>query len=52
MYLVAISLYIFTIGFMIDVFEMGKNGIMLMLTISALIMILIGWYLSSTSNSD
>ena len=29
MYLISISLYIFTTGFVIDVFDMGKNGILL-----------------------
>jgi len=49
MYLVSISLYIFTIGFIVDVFDMGKNGILIILAISAAIMILIGWYLSTNS---
>lgn len=46
MYLISISLYIFTIGFTIDVFNIPKNGILGLLALSALIMIGTGYYLS------
>ena len=52
MYLVSICLYIFTAGFMIDVFDMGKNGILGVLAFSALIMILLGFYLSVSSKKE
>ncbi|MEK6974637.1 MAG: hypothetical protein AABW41_05375 [Nanoarchaeota archaeon] len=45
-YMISVSLYIFTVGFVIDIFELKKNGVLLILFASALIMILLGWYLS------
>lgn len=45
-YLVSVSLYIFTVCFVIDVFDIGKNGILLILAFSALLMILLGFYIS------
>lgn len=46
MYLVSVCLYIFTVGFVIDVFDLSKNWILLILAFSALIMIGLGFYLS------
>jgi hypothetical protein len=46
MYLVAISTYIFTIGFVIDAFDFGKNAILLTLAFSAIVFILLGFYFS------
>ena len=46
MYLITVSLYIFTVGFIIDVFELSKNGILLALAFSAIVMIGLGFYLS------
>ncbi len=46
MYLISISLYIFTIGFVIDKFDFTKNGILGLLAFSALAMIGVGVYLS------
>jgi CDP-diglyceride synthetase len=46
MYLISVSLYIFTVAFIIDVFELSKNGILLTLAFSALVMIGLGIYLS------
>ena len=46
MYLISISLYIFTVGFVIDVFDLTKNWILLILAFSAFLMISIGTYLS------
>jgi len=45
-YLVSVSLYIFTAGFMVDVFEFGKLGILTTLVASALIFMVLGFYLS------
>ncbi len=45
-YLISILLYIFTLGFVIDVFNLSKNTILLLLALSALIMMSIGGYLS------
>ena len=47
MYLIAISFYIFSVGFVIDVFDLKKNGILITLAISSIIMIGIGYYLST-----
>ncbi len=44
MYLVSISTYIFTIGFIIDAFDFGKNLILLVLALSAIIFIALGFY--------
>ena len=49
MYLVSIATYIFTIGFTIDILNLGKNGVLLLLAFSALIFILLGLYFSHKS---
>ncbi|HLC31676.1 MAG TPA: hypothetical protein VJK51_03335 [Candidatus Nanoarchaeia archaeon] len=46
MYLISVSTYIFTVGFVIDAFDMEQNGILLMLALSAVIFILLGMYFS------
>lgn len=46
MYLVSVCLYIFTVGFVIDVFHFSKNKILLILAFSAIVMIGLGFYLS------
>jgi len=46
MYSVSISLYVFTVGFVIDVFDFSKNATLGMLALSSIIMILAGLYLS------
>ncbi|TAL51520.1 MAG: hypothetical protein EPN86_06500 [Nanoarchaeota archaeon] len=46
MYLISVALYIFTVGFVIDVFSLNKNAILLLLAISAAIMIFLGYYIS------
>ena len=51
MYLISISLYIFTVGFVIDVFDLSKNWILLILGFSSLIMIGLGLYLSKKFKS-
>jgi len=47
MYLVSIATYIFTVGFVIDAFDIGKNGVLLLLALSAVIFILLGFYFST-----
>ena len=47
MYLICVSLYIFTVGFMIDVFNFSTNETLLTLAFSAVLMIVAGIYLSS-----
>jgi len=47
MYLISVCLYIFTVGFVIDAFDLSKNGILLTLAFSALVMIGLGFYLSN-----
>lgn len=45
-YLISASLYIFTVGFVMDVFDLSKNGILFLLALSAALMIGAGLYLS------
>ena len=45
-YLISVSLYIFTAGFMIDAFELGKLGILATLLFSALVFMGLGFYRS------
>jgi Kef-type K+ transport system membrane component KefB len=47
MYLISICLYVFTVGFAIDVFNLSKNAILLLLAFSAALMIGLGFYLSN-----
>lgn len=44
MYLVSIATYIFTIGFVIDAFDLNKNWVLLLLALSAIIFMVLGWY--------
>lgn len=46
MYLISVCLYIFTIAFVIDVFDLSKNGILLILALSAVSRVGVGFYLS------
>ena len=46
MYLISVCLYVFTISFVIDVFDIQKNGILALLALSAVLMIGLGMYLS------
>ena len=51
-YLISISLYVFTAGFFIDVYDLTKGGILVVLVISALLFMLLGWYFSQIFHSD
>ena len=44
MYLISIATYIFTIGFVIDAFDVGKNGVLLLLAFSTIVFIVLGIY--------
>jgi UDP-N-acetylmuramyl pentapeptide phosphotransferase/UDP-N-acetylglucosamine-1-phosphate transferase len=44
MYLISIATYIFTLGFVIDAFDLSKNFILLLLALSAILFILAGVY--------
>ena len=46
LYVVSVALYIFTAGYIIDFFELGKLGILSVLIFSALIFMVLGFYLS------
>lgn len=46
MLLISISIYVYTVGFIIDVFDFGKEKILLTLGFSALLMIAFGYYLT------
>jgi hypothetical protein len=50
MYLISIATYVFTVGFVIDMFDFGKNGVLLILAISAAVFIFLGWYFSGKIN--
>lgn len=45
-YMASVALYIFTASFMIDVFNLGKLAILSTLIISAVLFMLLGYYLS------
>ena len=45
-YVASIALYIFTAGFFIDVYDLAKGGVLLVLVISAILFMLLGWYFS------
>ena len=45
-YLISVSLYIFTVGFMIDVFNFQELGILITLVVSAIVFMALGFYLS------
>ena len=47
MYLISIATYIFTIGFMIDAFNLSKNYVLLLLALSSIVFIGLGLYFSS-----
>jgi len=49
LYLASISLYVFTIGFMVDVFDFTKNWVLLTLAISSILMMLAGVHISKRS---
>jgi phosphate starvation-inducible membrane PsiE len=49
-YFISICLYAFTVGYVIDVFDVSKNGVLLILAFSAAVMIGLGFYLSKKKN--
>ncbi len=51
-YLISVALYIFTAGFAIDVFELGKFGILSVLVLSAVLFMILGFYLSKVMHID
>ncbi len=51
MYLVSVATYIFTVGFVIDAFDMGREGVLLLLALSAVLFIALGFYFSKKSNA-
>ncbi len=52
MYVISIALYVFTTGFMIDVFDIGKFGIVATLAFSAVGFMAIGYYFSKVFHLD
>ena len=46
MYVVSVGLYIYTAGFIIDVFTLGSGGVLFVLIFSALVFMGLGYYLS------
>ena len=51
-YLVSVALYVFTAGFFMDVFDIGKFGILATLVFSAVVFMLLGFYLSKVLDLD
>ena len=51
-YLISISLYVFTAGFYIDVYDLTKGGILAVLAVFAVLFMLLGWYFSQIFHSD
>ena len=45
-YMISISLYIFTAGFFIDVYDLAKGGVLSVLVLSAVLFMFAGWYFS------
>jgi hypothetical protein len=45
-YLCSVALYIFTAGYMIEIFHFTKFGILATLVLSAILFMTLGWYLS------
>jgi hypothetical protein len=52
LYLISVCLYIFTAGFMIDVFDLTSPGILATLVFSSLLFMGIGFYLSKVLHLD
>ncbi|MSS74295.1 hypothetical protein EXS72_01510 [Candidatus Pacearchaeota archaeon] len=51
-YLISISLYVFTAGFIIDVFNLPKGAILMVLVVSALLFMWMGLHFSKIFQSD
>ena len=52
LYLTSVSLYVFTAGFIIDVFKFGRFGILAVLILSAIVFMALGYYLSQVLGND
>lgn len=50
--MISMALYIFTAGFMVDVFDFGKLGILTVLVISSMVFMALGYYLSKVLNLE
>jgi hypothetical protein len=51
-YLSSVSLYVFTAGFVIDVFKFERFGILAVLVLSAIVFMGLGYYLSHVLGND
>jgi hypothetical protein len=51
-YLISLCIYIFTIAFAIDVFNLGRSIILLLLALSAVVFLALGFYLSRILPED
>jgi UDP-N-acetylmuramyl pentapeptide phosphotransferase/UDP-N-acetylglucosamine-1-phosphate transferase len=52
MYLISIATYIFTIGFVIDAFDLGKDSTLLILALSAIVFISLGFYFNKKFSKE
>jgi len=43
-YVIFLALYIFTLSYLIDVFQLGKNWILGLLAVTAVVMMFLGYY--------
>ncbi len=51
-YLISVALYVYTAGYVIDIFELKEGGILTILAISAVIFMILGYYLSKVIDLD
>ncbi|MBS3089403.1 hypothetical protein J4461_00810 [Candidatus Pacearchaeota archaeon] len=51
-YMISVALYVFTAGFVIDVFNLGQIGILSILVLSALLFMFLGYYLSKAIKKE
>jgi hypothetical protein len=51
-YMISVALYVFTTGFAIDVYEIGKFGILTILVLSAVIFMILGTYFSKMIHGE
>ena len=51
-YLISIALYIFSAGYLIDVFSIGQFGILFILVVSAILFMVLGYYLSKVLGEE
>lgn len=51
-YLVSIAMYIYSAGYMIDIYSFSKLGILITMVVSAILFMVLGYYLSNSISSS